>query len=129
MRWRNLFPLTLTAWSLAWSLVAREWRSADGTRTVEAAFVAVKDGQLLLDTGKGKPAQHPVTLFSETDQKFAHLAQQAAEAGRQLGAQSFEIQQVLEGGWICRMGREAEDQKGLMLYTGETFFFVPADAG
>lgn len=129
MRWRNSLPLAAVVWSMAWFASAREWRSSDGRRTVDAAFVALKDGQLLLDSGNGKPAAHAITLFSEADQKFAHLAQQASEAGQQLGPKVFEIQHVLEDGWICRMGHEAASQKGLMLFTGETFVFLTPDAG
>lgn len=129
MCWRNCLPFVAFAWSITWTATAREWRSSDGKRTVDAAFVALKDGQLLLDSGSGKPAAHAITLFSEADQKFAHLAQQASEAGQQLGPKVFEVQHVLEDGWICRMGHEAASQKGMMIFTGETFVFLTPDAG
>jgi hypothetical protein len=42
MNWRNLF---LVLGMFGASLPAREWRSSDGSRTLEAEFAGLKDEQ------------------------------------------------------------------------------------
>lgn len=47
----------------------RTWTSSDG-RSLAAKILGVKDGQVALDTGNGKPTLLPMDRLSEADQKF-----------------------------------------------------------
>ena len=77
MNWRNLF---LVLGLFGTSLLAREWRSSDGSRTLEAEFAGLKDGKLLLKTKDGKSTVVPAAVFSKEDQQFAQQAQVTLEA-------------------------------------------------
>jgi hypothetical protein len=77
MNWRNLF---LVLGMFGASLSAREWRSSDGSRTLEAEFTGLKEGNLLLKTKDGKSTLFPATAFSKEDQQFAQQAQVTLEA-------------------------------------------------
>ena len=105
---------------------AREWRSSDGKRTFEASFMRVEGEKILLQTG-GSPAAYPLAAFSEEDQQFAKNAQFVADAAVKWGPQSFEISQVVEGGYICRLALAPSSKTTPLLFTGEMFFLVAAD--
>lgn len=107
--------------------VAREWKSADGQKTVDAAFIAVQGDSLVLNSG-GKPTAFPLTAFAAADQEFARNAQYIADAARKLGPQSWEFVHPVEGGggWICRLAL-AGDPKAPKLFTGETIFLATKD--
>ncbi|WP_461783436.1 SHD1 domain-containing protein, partial [Prosthecobacter sp.] len=62
MNWRNLF---LVLGLFGTSLLAREWRSSEGSRTLEAEFAGLKDGKLLLKTKDGKSTVVPAAVFSK----------------------------------------------------------------
>jgi hypothetical protein len=104
-------------------LSAREWKSADGSRSFEAEFIAAKDGQMTLRTADNRSAAYPLSAFSKTDQTFAKDAQAIAESAAKYGPRTFQITQIVEGGWLCRMA-DAEDAKKAqpLVFLGETFF-------
>ncbi|MBX7209709.1 MAG: trypsin-like peptidase domain-containing protein [Verrucomicrobiaceae bacterium] len=118
---------------LAWLLLAgasssaREWRSADGARTLEARFVALKGGQLSLGSADGRPRVFPLAAFSAADQKFAANAQAIADAAVKWGPQSLEISQVVEGGCICRLALPPANGAPA-LFSGEMFFLTGGEA-
>lgn len=105
----------------------REWKSADAKRSFEAAFVAIKGDKILLATPNAKPAAYPLAAFSKEDQQFAENAQTIADAAAKMGRQSFEITQATDDGWLCRMALPPSGKPGPTLFTGETFFLIPAD--
>jgi S1-C subfamily serine protease len=105
---------------------AREWRSSDGKRTFEASFIRVEGEKVLLQTG-GSPAAYPLAAFSDEDQQFAKNAQFIADAAVKWGPQSFEISQVVDGGYICRLALAPSSKSAPPLFTGEMFFLVTAD--
>jgi S1-C subfamily serine protease len=111
-------------------VAAREWQSADGSKTVDAGFVAVKGGKLALSVA-GKNAVFPLSSFAAEDQQFAKNAQVIAETAAKLGPQSFEFAHPAEdgSGWICRMALKTDPKAGgPKLFTGEAFFLVTKDA-
>jgi S1-C subfamily serine protease len=123
MRWLPVMALFLAATLAA----AREWHSAEGKRSFQAAFVRVEGEKVLLQTGAAASA-YPLSAFSAEDQQFAKNAQFIADAAAKWGAQSFEISQVVEGGYICRMALAPSSKTAPLLFTGEMFFLVAADA-
>lgn len=109
---------------------AREWKSADGSKTVEAAFVAVQGDKLALSIA-GKNSLFPLTAFAADDQQFAKNAQAITESAAKLGPQSFEFAHPVEdgSGWICRLALKTDLKAGgPKLFTGEAFFLVTKDA-
>lgn len=113
---------------LASSLVlGREWRSVDAKRSFEAVFVALRGDQLLLAPPHAKPSPYPLAAFSKEDQQFAQNAQMIAEAAEKMGPQSFEISQIADDGWICRMALPGAAKSGPAVFGGELFFLIPAD--
>lgn len=114
------------SWFAAGSLPARDWKSADGSKTVAALFVSLAGERLVLDIA-GKPAAFPLAAFSAEDQQFARNAQAIAEAAAKWGPQSFEISLVLNDGWLCRMALPGGPKKGPLLFTGETIFIAADD--
>ena len=58
------------ALSLAAMAFAREWSDASGQNKVEAEFVGVKDGNVVLRKPDGKLAQVPLNKLSAADQTF-----------------------------------------------------------
>lgn len=108
---------------------AREWKSADGSKTIEAAFVGVQEGKIVLKTA-GKTTAFPLTAFAADDQQFAKNAQIIAETAAKLGPQSFEFSHPVEdgSGWICRLALKTDPKAGgPKLFTGEVFFLVTKD--
>jgi len=108
---------------------AREWKSADGSKTVEAAFVAVQGGKLALSIS-GKNSVFPLTAFAADDQQFAKNAQAITESATKLGPQSFEFAHPVEdgSGWICRLALKTDPKAGgPKLFTGEAFFLLTKD--
>ncbi len=99
-----------------------EWHSADGKRSFEAQFTGLQGDQIILTSGDGKSSKYALNAFSEEDKSFAHQAQKIVEESAQLGPSSYEIQHVLEDGWLCRMGRAGEPQDGMKLFLGDMFF-------
>lgn len=109
------------------TLSAREWKSADGKKTFEAAFVAVKGDKLEL-VSAGKPSSFPLAAFCAEDQTFAKNAAYIADAATKLGPQSFEFSHLANGGWVCRLALKTPAQTGPTLFTGEIFFLATPDA-
>ncbi len=105
---------------------AREWKSADGSKTLAASFVSLAGDRIVLAVS-GKPSPFPLSAFSPADQQFAKNAQAIAEAAAKAGPQSFEINLVLDDGWLCRMALPGDPKKGPLIFTGETFFLATAD--
>lgn len=101
---------------------AREWRSADGTKTIEAEFGGVKDERVLLKMPDGKASVLALSTLSSADQDFAKAAQFALNGAQVLTPQTFEIQTVVDGGYIARMGNQLTGPKGPWTFSGETFF-------
>jgi len=111
-------------------LHAREWKSADGGKTVEAVFAGLRGDMLALRLG-GKPSVFPLAAFAPEDQQFAKNAQAIAETAAKLGPQSFELAHPVEdgSGWICRLALQTDPKAGgPKLFTGETFFLACKDA-
>lgn len=104
------------------SAAAREWRSADGTKTIEAEFGGVKDDRVLLKLPDGKASVLALSALSSSDQDFAKAAQVALNGAQVLTPQTFEIQTVVEGGYIARMGSQLTGPKSPWTFSGETFF-------
>jgi hypothetical protein len=104
------------------SATAREWRSADGSKTIEAEFGGLKDNLVLLKLPDGKASVLALGILSSSDQDFAKVAQVALNGAQVLTPQSFEIQIVVDGGYIARMGTQLAGPKGPWTFAGETFF-------
>lgn len=109
--------------ALAAGLPAREWKSADGSRSFEAEFIAAKGDQVMLKTADSRAAAYPLAAFSKPDQVFAKDAQAIAESSAKDGPRTFQISQIVEGGWLCRMA-SAEDAKKAqpLVFIGEIFY-------
>lgn len=103
---------------------AHEWHSADGNRSFEARFSALQGDQVILTGSDGKAVKYPLNLFSDGDKNFAQQAQKTQAESLQLGLTSYEIQHVLDDGWICRMGRAPESPNAPMLFIGDYFFCI-----
>lgn len=103
-------------------LQAHQWRSADGTRSFAAQFTGLQDDQVILTGSDGKAVRYPLSLFSEEDKQFARLAQQTFAESLQMGPAAYEIQHVLEDGWLCRMGHAPESPNAPALFIGDHFF-------
>lgn len=116
-----LFAAALVADSL---VVAREWRSLDGQRAVQGAFVAVRGDQLVL-LSHNRPTSIPMSALAAEDRQFAQSAQAIAEGAVRWGPQSFEISQVMDHGMMCRLALP-QTPGSPVLYTGEMFFLVSA---
>lgn len=101
---------------------AHQWRSADGTRSFSARFSGLQDDQVVLTGSDGKAVKYPLNIFAEADQQFARLAQQTLTESVQMGLSTYEIQHVLEDGWLCRMGRPPESPNAPALFVGDHFF-------
>ena len=80
----------------------------------------------MLQTGPA-PSAYPLNAFSAEDQQFAKNAQFIADAALKWGPQSFEISQVVDGGYVCRLALAPGSRTAPLLFTGETFFLVTAD--
>lgn len=124
MSWRNFLFL---AFMTCASISAREWRSSDGSRTVEAQFAGMKDGKLLLKGRDGKAAVFPVTAFSQEDQQFAQQAQVTLEAAVNSGPLDMQVEHVLTEGFICRIIQELPNQKGMWTALGTPFLVLRSD--
>lgn len=121
MNWRSLLVILLLACLYA---QAREWRSADGTRTLEGQFGGLKEGRLLLKDQGGKSLVHPLALFSKEDQEFAQKAQVTLEAAVKAGALNMQVDQVLPEGFLCRVVSEMPNQKGMWIAAGVPFLVL-----
>jgi S1-C subfamily serine protease len=124
MSWRNLFLLAVMACA---PLSAREWRSPDGSRTVEAQFSGMKDGKLLLKDKDGRSTVYPVAAFSKEDQQFAQQAQVTMEAAMKTGALNVQVDQLLPEGFLCRVINELPNQKGTWVASGSPFLVLRSD--
>lgn len=108
--------------SITITAAAREWRSADGAKSIEAEFGGVKDERVLLKLPDGKSSVLALSALSQADRDFVKLAQVALVGAQTLGAQTFEIQTPVDGGYIARMGTQITGPKGPWTFSGETFF-------
>ena len=107
---------------------ARDWRSLDGTRTLQADFGGLKENQVLLKPAKGQTMVLPLAALSKEDQEFARLAQVSLNGAQVLGPQTLEVQSVVEGGAIARLGSQVPPGKGPWVFTGEVFFLLQPGA-
>lgn len=108
------------------SISAREWRSVDGSRAVEADFTGMKDGKILLKSKDGKTAVFPAAAFSAEDQQFAQQAQVTLEAAMKAKPLNFEVSQMLQEGMLCRVVNELPGQKGIWAASGASFLVLPS---
>lgn len=114
--------------AISGGVAAREWKSADGSRAFEAEFVAAKGDQVMLRTADNRAAAYPLAAFSKPDQTFAKDAQAIAETAAKDGPRTFQITQIVEGGWLCRMATAEDARKGQpSVFIGETFFCLARD--
>lgn len=109
--------------------VGREWKSGDGTRTIQARFAGVRGDQLMLSLPKENAKPFPLSAFSEADRKFATTAQAIADAAAKWGPQSFEVSQALEGGCLCRLALAPASKSAPTLFSGEMFFLLGTESG
>lgn len=121
MNWRLLLLVVVMSGT---SALAREWRSSDGARTLEAEFGGLKDGKLLLKTPDGKSTVVPASAFSPEDQQFARQAQVTLEAALNAKPVNFEVTHVLREGCLCRVITELVGQKGVWLASGTPFLVL-----
>jgi hypothetical protein len=119
---RNLHLLTVLLLLQNLPVMAREWRSADGKKSIEARFAALQNDRVQLIGKDGKPLVLPMSALSTIDQSFAKLAQVSAHGAATLGPQTCEIITPVDGGYIARMGQQLSGAKGPWVFTGETFF-------
>lgn len=106
---------------------AREWRSADASRSVDAEFAGMKDGRLLLKGKDGKAVVYPADAFSKEDQQFAQQAQVTLEAAVKAGALNMQVDQLLPEGLLCRVINELPNPKGTWVPTGAAFLVLRGD--
>jgi Trypsin-like peptidase domain len=112
--------------ALSWSVLSgRDWHSADGKHTITADFGRVEADKLWLKNFKGKDSEVPLALLSKDDAAMAQTMQRVADAAAKVGPCAFEISHVIGDLWLCRMGRELASQKGLIVYTGDSFVLHP----
>lgn len=121
MNWRLLLFVVVMSGA---SSPAREWRSSDGSRTLEAEFGGLKDDKLLLKTPDGKSTVVPASAFSPDDQKFARQAQVTLDAALNAKPVNFEVTHVLQEGCLCRIITELVGQKGVWLASGTPFLVL-----
>lgn len=119
MKARFLVTLALVCCS---PVVAREWRSAEGGRTLEGTFVRLTGDQLLIKSAQGQPLNIKLQQLSTDDQKFAQAAQTIAEASAKMGPQAIETSLSLKEGILCRLGVKVSS--GATLFTGEQFLLL-----
>lgn len=124
MSWRSFFFLAVMA---CVSVSAREWRSADGSRTLEAQFGGLKDGRLLLKDKDGRATVYPAAAFSKEDQQFAQQAQVTLDAAVKTGPLNVQIDHLLPEGFICRIIQEMPNQKGAWVASGSPFLVLRSD--
>ncbi|WP_345781016.1 trypsin-like peptidase domain-containing protein [Prosthecobacter sp.] len=124
MSWRGLLIFSFMACGY---LSAREWRSSDGSRTVEAQFAGMKDGKLLLKAKDGRSTVYPAAAFSKEDQQFAQQAQVTMEAAVKTGPLNLQVDQRLAEGSLCRVIKELPDQKGTWVAGGSPFLVLRSD--
>lgn len=121
MSWRNFLFLAFMACT---TVAAREWRSADGSRTVEAEFAGMEGDKLLLKGKDGKTAAYPASAFSNEDQQFARQAQVIFAAAVSAGALSMQVEQLLPEGYLCRVIKELPVKKDAWIATGAPFLVL-----
>lgn len=124
MHWRAIVLFAVVTCGIS---SAREWRSSDGARTVEAEFGGMKDGKLLLKMKDGSSSVLPATAFSPEDQQFAKQAQVTLEAATNAKPVNFEVTQVLQEGCLCRVITELIGQKGVWTVSGAPFLVLSSD--
>lgn len=109
---------------IACSVQGHEWHSADGKRSIEAQFSGLQGDQVILTGRDGKVSRYPLDVFSGEDKRFAHHAQKTIAESTKTGLIPYEIQHVLEDGWLCRMGRAPESPNAPQLFLGDHFFCI-----
>lgn len=124
MNWRN-YLLVFIAFG---DLSAREWRSADGSRTMEAQFAGMKEDKLLLKDKDGKATVYPAAAFSEKDRQFAQQAQVALKAAANAGTLDMQVDQLLPEGYVCRIIKKLPVEKETWIATGSPFLVLRSDA-
>lgn len=112
------------ALSLVTRLEGREWKSADGSRSLHGSFGALKDQQLLLKLPDGKTTLLPLSALSPDDAEFARLAQASMQDAQTLGPQTLQVQSVLEKGCVARLGSRAPGKDSPWIFAGETLFLL-----
>ena len=123
MNWR-IFILVFIAFGM---LSAREWHSADGSRTMEAQFAGMKEDKLLLKDKEGKATVYPAAAFSKEDQEFAQQAQAILEAAVNAGALDMQVDQLLPEGYVCRVIKKLPVEKETWIATGAPFLVLRSD--
>lgn len=124
MNWRNLFLLAVMASA---TVSAREWRSADGSRTLEAQFAGMKEGKILLKDKEGKATVYPVAAFSTEDQQFARQAQLILDGAVSAGALDMQVDQLLPEGYVCRVIKKQPVEKETWIATGAPFLVLRSE--
>ena len=121
MSWRNLLIYAVMVCATA---SAREWHSADGTRTLEAQFAGMKEDKLLLKDKDGKATIYPAAVFSKEDQQFAQQAQVVLDAAVSVGALDMQVDQLLPEGYVCRIIKKQPVEKETWIATGAPFLVL-----
>lgn len=108
------------------SLSAREWQSADGTRSLQADFVALKNNQVLLRLPDGKTTGLSISALGADDAEFARLAQASLTDATAQGPQTLQVQIVLAEGAIARLGSKAPSPDSPWIFAGEMIYLLPS---
>ena len=112
---------------LANQLHSREWRSADGKNTLDAAFVSLLNDRVTVKREDGRTTAIPLASLTQDDQQFARAAAAIQADAAKHGLRHYEVGNAVEGGWLCKFGKEMAMQKGKYLFTGEQFFLPAMD--
>ncbi len=65
-----LFAIFIISLTIPAGLSAREWTSADGSRTFQGELISFKDGKVKVRRSDGKNLVFSIELLSESDQQF-----------------------------------------------------------
>ncbi len=67
---KSLFAILIASLIITVNLSAREWTSADGSRTFQGELTGFQDGKVKVRRSDGKSLVFDIELLSESDQQF-----------------------------------------------------------
>ena len=102
--------------------MGREWRSAEGGRSLQGDFLRLANDSVAITPSVGPPLVIKLDALSFADQNYARTAQAAVDQSMKLGPKSFEISRVLSRGALCRFAMVMGN--GSTLFTGEEFMLL-----
>jgi outer membrane protein assembly factor BamB len=78
---KTLSAILIAALTIPASLSAREWTSADGSRTFQGELISFANGKVTVRRSDGKSLVFAIALLSEDDQQFVKSGQSKAAEG------------------------------------------------